>query len=152
MRQTQNTCLATLLRMAQGCSVCYHCIQKAVPSKSDRRHNKRLPPTAFGAGMRGAVGPQSFWLWERVLPESAAAEPQAARRDAIEMRLRLVACATSPPPSISMERKSSLSLRLRYAPPHLRVTLALGGVTRGGGFAHLAPSWAAKARFELSKQ
>jgi len=36
-----------------------------------------LQPTAFGAGMRGASCEQTFWLLERVLPESAAAEPRA---------------------------------------------------------------------------
>jgi hypothetical protein len=41
---------------------------------------KRLQPTAFGAGMRGESCYQSFWLLEQVLPESAAAEPQAVRR------------------------------------------------------------------------
>jgi len=39
--------------------------------------NKRLQPTAFGAGMRGTSCQQSLWLLERVLPESAAAEPHA---------------------------------------------------------------------------
>ena len=39
--------------------------------------NKRLQPTAFGVGMRGAFCQLSFWLLERILPESAAAEPQA---------------------------------------------------------------------------
>ena len=48
-------------------------VSRAVPP------NKRLQPTAFGAGMRGAFCQQSFWLLERVLPESAAAEPQAVR-------------------------------------------------------------------------
>ena len=38
--------------------------------------NKRLQPTAFGAGMRSAFCQQLLWLLERVLPESAAAEPQ----------------------------------------------------------------------------
>jgi len=36
-----------------------------------------LQPTAFGAGMRGAFCHQSLCLLGRVLPESAAAEPQA---------------------------------------------------------------------------
>ena len=40
-------------------------------------HNQRLQPTAFGAGMRGAFCQQSLWLLKRVLPKSAAAEPQA---------------------------------------------------------------------------
>jgi hypothetical protein len=39
--------------------------------------NKRLQPTAFGAGVRGVSCYQSFWLLERVLPQSTAAEPQA---------------------------------------------------------------------------
>jgi hypothetical protein len=50
--------------------------------------NNRLQPTAFpfatlrgrfavGAGMRGAACQLSFWLSKRVLPEPAAAEPQA---------------------------------------------------------------------------
>lgn len=38
------------------------------------RANKRLQPTAFGAGVRGAFCHQSLWLLERVVPESAAAE------------------------------------------------------------------------------
>jgi len=41
--------------------------------------NLRLQPTAFGAGMRGALCHQSFWLARRVLPESAA-EPRAVGR------------------------------------------------------------------------
>ena len=40
------------------------------------RPNKRLQPTAFGAGMRGASCQQSLWLSERVLPESAAGEAE----------------------------------------------------------------------------
>jgi hypothetical protein len=39
--------------------------------------NKRLQPTAYGVGMRGAFCRLSFWSLERLLPESAAAEPQA---------------------------------------------------------------------------
>ncbi len=37
---------------------------------------QRLQPTAFGVGMRGESCQPSLWLLERVLPESAAAEPQ----------------------------------------------------------------------------
>lgn len=40
-------------------------------------HNKRLQPTAFGAGMRGASCQQRLWFLEGVLLESAAAEARA---------------------------------------------------------------------------
>jgi len=44
--------------------------------------NKQLQPTAFGAGMRGALCQLSFWLLERVLPESAAVQQLAAANPA----------------------------------------------------------------------
>jgi len=43
------------------------------------RANQRLQPTAFGAGIRGAFCQQSLRLLERVLLESAAAEPRGVR-------------------------------------------------------------------------
>ena len=41
-----------------------------------------VQPTAFGAGMRGALCQLSFWLLERVLPESAAVQQLAAANPA----------------------------------------------------------------------
>jgi hypothetical protein len=46
---------------------------------------EHVQPTAFGAGMRGAFCQQSLWLLERVLPETAAAEARAVRRDACDV-------------------------------------------------------------------
>jgi hypothetical protein len=40
-----------------------------------KRADNRLQPTAFVAGTRGESCQLSLWLWEQVLPESAAAEP-----------------------------------------------------------------------------
>lgn len=51
-------------------------IPVAVWMLSECPSNQRLQPTAFGVGMRGASCQQSLQLLERVLPESAAAEPR----------------------------------------------------------------------------
>jgi len=48
--------------------------------------------TAFGAGMRGESCHPSLWLLERVLPESALAEPRAvdATREPMNPNARVV--------------------------------------------------------------